>query len=202
MALLSVRAYAKHRGVSHPAVLRALNTGRISSRPDGKIDPAVADAEWDARTDPTRPLNSVTGNPKHRRGADGFSSATLGTGAAGGAGGAGSAIAHVANQYASARAVREAFEAKLSELEFRERSAKLVDADEVRAATFTLARKMRELLLTVPDRVSPILAPIGDALVIHRLLSEELLRVAGEIAKIDLSAPAARARRRSFGSGE
>ena len=42
---LSIRAYARHRGVSHVAVKKAIDTGRISQLPDGTIDPVVADAQ-------------------------------------------------------------------------------------------------------------------------------------------------------------
>jgi hypothetical protein len=50
MAALSQRAYAAHRGVSHTAVQKAIASGRISTLADGRIDPAVADREWDANT--------------------------------------------------------------------------------------------------------------------------------------------------------
>jgi hypothetical protein len=36
---LSIRAYAKVRGVSHVAVLKAIRAGRIPIEPDGAIDP-------------------------------------------------------------------------------------------------------------------------------------------------------------------
>jgi hypothetical protein len=51
---LSVRAYARHRGVSHVAVLKAVNAGRIAREPDGTIDPVKADAAWEAETDPAK----------------------------------------------------------------------------------------------------------------------------------------------------
>ena len=50
----SIRAYARHRGVSHVAVLKAAKEGRISLEPDGTIDPARADAAWERSTDPSR----------------------------------------------------------------------------------------------------------------------------------------------------
>jgi len=51
---LSRRAYALLRGVSHVAVGKAIASGRITTLPDGTIDPDMADREWDANTDPTR----------------------------------------------------------------------------------------------------------------------------------------------------
>ena len=40
---MSLRAYARHRGVALSAVQKAIATGRIHSEPDGRIDPAKAD---------------------------------------------------------------------------------------------------------------------------------------------------------------
>jgi hypothetical protein len=45
VAALSQPAYAAHRGFSHTAVQKAIQSGRISTLPDGRIDPAVADQE-------------------------------------------------------------------------------------------------------------------------------------------------------------
>lgn len=50
MALMSQRQYAAHRGVARSAVQRAINEGRISTTPDGRIDASLADAEWERNT--------------------------------------------------------------------------------------------------------------------------------------------------------
>ena len=50
MPVLSLRAYAKHRGVVMSAVQKAIQSGRIATTPDGKIDSDIADAEWKANT--------------------------------------------------------------------------------------------------------------------------------------------------------
>ena len=47
---LSLRAYARHRGISHTAVQKAIQTGRIELEPDGSIDPDKADAQWSVNT--------------------------------------------------------------------------------------------------------------------------------------------------------
>jgi len=46
--------FARRMGVSPPAVSKAIRTGRISVRADGKIDYASARAQWLANTDPER----------------------------------------------------------------------------------------------------------------------------------------------------
>ncbi len=56
---VSLREYARRRGVSHTAVQKAVAAGRISTEPDGTIDPDRADIEWEANTrqaqDPRQP---------------------------------------------------------------------------------------------------------------------------------------------------
>ncbi len=50
MAAMTQRQYAKHRGVARSAVQRAIRDGRIDTRPDGRIDPDLADRLWEERT--------------------------------------------------------------------------------------------------------------------------------------------------------
>jgi len=50
MALVSQRAYARHRGVSLAAVQKAIKLGRIRTTADGKIDVEQADRDWERNT--------------------------------------------------------------------------------------------------------------------------------------------------------
>ena len=47
---MNVTTYARHRGVSHVAVLKAIKAGRIIKETDGTIDPVKADAAWEQNT--------------------------------------------------------------------------------------------------------------------------------------------------------
>ena len=47
---LSIRAYARHRGVSDTAVHKAIRTGRITPEADGSVDPERADQDWARNT--------------------------------------------------------------------------------------------------------------------------------------------------------
>src|SRR5258708_39390841 len=49
---MSLRGDARHRGVSLRAVQKALKSGRISAREDGRLDADVADANWARNTAP------------------------------------------------------------------------------------------------------------------------------------------------------
>ncbi len=185
---LSIRAYARHRGVSHTAVRKALANGRITAGADRLIDPAEADRQWAAATDVSKPRNSVTGEPKLRRAVPATADPALGAQtlehAANGAGEAGALRA--ASSYAASRGVRESYLARLAKLQFEERSGRLVDADEVRAHLFSLGRRLRDALLGVPDRIAPVLVGQTDQAAIHRLLTEEIMTSLAELS----SAPA------------
>lgn len=155
---MSYRAYARHRGVSPEAVSKAVETGRITVNANGKIDPKKADREWEANTDPSRnaPRNDAE---------------------------ASTASGHGLPPYAQSRAIREAYEARLSKLEYEVKTGKLVNADEVRVAAFNIGRMTRDKLIGLPDRVSSILAGISDSHEIHRLLSAEIRLICEELSK-------------------
>ena len=182
---LSIRAYGRHRGVSHSAVRKALATGRIVAGEDGTIDPALADSQWATSTNLSKPRNSVIGTPKKRRvpGAPSDPLSTLGCGAGEALNGppTGDAARLVAS-YAASRAAREAYLARLTKLEFEERSGKLVDADQVRAHVYGLGRRLRDAFLGLPDRVAPLLVGQSDQATVHRLLTQEIMTCLAELS--------------------
>ena len=184
MAGLTIRGYARHRGVSHTAVRKALATGRITTGADGRIDPVLADQEWATSTNLSKPRNSVTGVPKKRKAPDapsdplGVPGLEEGLAPLSGEGGA----PRLVSSYAASRAAREAYLARLAKLDFEQRSGKLVDADEVRAQIFGLGRRLRDALLGLPDRLAPVLAGQADQAAVHRLLTEEIMVCLAELS--------------------
>jgi len=186
VARLSIRGYARHRGVSHTAVRKALATGRIEADAEGAIDPVAADAQWASSTNLSKPRNSVIGAPKQRRlpGAPSEPVATPDVGAGETLNGSSAGdTARLVSSYAGSRAAREAYLARLAKLDFERKSGKLIDADEVRAQLFALGRRARDSLRGVPDRLAPILVGQTDAAVIHRMLTEEIERGLAELSK-------------------
>ena len=169
-----IRAYAKHRGVTPAAVRKAIKTGRISIQ-NGKIDPEIADSQWRANTDETKPRNSVSGNP----GGLGRTPATPQASAFAASG----QVLPRTGSYAAARTARETFEARLKELDLKVRTGKLISVDEVRIVAFNTNRKSRDLLLAIPDRVSAVVAGLTDASDVHRVLSEETRRACEELSQ-------------------
>jgi hypothetical protein len=169
------------RGVSNVAVSKAVRAGRITLV-RGKIDPKRADREWEENTDQSKPSNSVTGKPQTanpRRSHRGVSpskpmdldepdSPRRGNGSGEG--------------YARARALREAYDARLRKLELDRQMGKIVDVEEVQLGVFNMTRKFRDEILAVPARISVILAAIQDPAELERILEEELERICQELA--------------------
>jgi len=162
--LLSQAKYAEHRGVSRNAVHIAVRTGRIPTTPDGKIDPAIADAAWEANTDPSSPRSVVTGNPYGPNGGapNGLSSAS---------------------QTLHAHKVRQAeIDIAMSELALERERGHLVPAADVEKEAFETARRVRDALASMPDRLAPVLAGILDPLEVRRVLADEVRKACAELA--------------------
>lgn len=165
-----VRAYARHRGVSHPAVINAVKTGRIPVEKDGKIDFAKADAAWRNNTDLTKPKNSVNGDPHRKRqpidplGEQAPDSPET-------------APTDPVRGFARSRAAREGYAALLAKLDYETRTGALIPKDQVRAQEFIVGRRIRDHLLTIADRVAAqvtALAPEADRAEVHRLIDTEV----------------------------
>lgn len=171
-----MREYARRRGISHVAVHKAIKTGRISTV-DGKIDPAQADREWLENTDQSKPRNRVTGKPKRARGKS-TPSKPMDLGNDGEPGGGNGA----ATGYAKARAARELYQAQLTKLELDRQRAILTRVDEVQVGAFNMARKARDQLIALPERLANILAATEDAAEVQLILDEEIEQICQEIA--------------------
>ena len=70
--------------------------------------------------------------------------------------------------------MKAAYEAKLMELQFKERNAELVSITEVKSQAFALARAVRDGMMGIADRLAPQLAASTDARQVHQLLVEEI----------------------------
>ena len=172
---MGIRAYARHRNVTPAAVRKAIQTRRITAV-DGVIDPEAADQEWAANTDESKPRNSVSGYPGGHAGRPAASVSPSSR--------AGGSSLPRTNGYAAARAIRETYEAKIRELDYKLRTGELVRVDTARVAYSNATRRARDLLLAIPDRVGPIVAGLTDESEIHRVLSEEIRRACQELSEI------------------
>ena len=158
---MSLRAYARHRGVSLRAVQKALKSGRISAREDGRLDADVADANWARNTaprpqppvdsqqasgsKPAKPAppprtSTITPRPVRRR--EPSEPPRLESGL----------------EYSKARAVRESYLARLAKIDFEERTASWSAAMRSRSRRSTGSAQFRDGMLNIPDRLAAVLA--------------------------------------------
>lgn len=160
MAAISLRAYAKHRGVTLKAVQKAIESGRILTTADGKIEPGRADADWARNTGPKARRTAGAAAPApHPRAEQARPEPASGGGL----------------DYAMARAIIANYEARLVKLDYEERIKKLVKADEVSIAAFNLFRMFRDRVLNMPDRVvGALLAEFREALRARGISPEEI----------------------------
>jgi hypothetical protein len=142
---LSIRAYARHRGVSHVSVLRAAKAGRIPQEPDGTIDPAKADAAWDAQTDPARkapapvlektapipPVQAAPSSPPQRE-----------------------ALPATGTNFNQARTAHEVAKAQKARIQVQRLKDEVIDRANALALVFKLARQERDAWVTWPARVA------------------------------------------------
>ena len=169
---LSLRAYSKHRGVSLPAVQKAIRSGRITTRPDGKVDPEQADADWERNTTPRTDRSGLRTKtvPRSYWPAVGSqqpqSEPLLGN----------------LTSFATARSVREQYLARLTKIQFEKETGKLVGRDEVQVAAFNKFRTFRDGMLNIPDRVSAQIASETDAGKVHQILTAEIRKALLEFA--------------------
>lgn len=86
---------------------------------------------------------------------------------------------------AKSQAKKEAFRAKLVELEYEERIGTLVRKEEVERESFRVGRLVRDGVLNVPARLAGILAAESDQRKVHDLLEKELRQALEALALDD-----------------
>ena len=142
---LSIRAYARHRGVSHVAVKKAIDTGRITPQADGTIEPNRADLEWAQNTVAARkPVAAKTPSPAAEpiRPASAPVEPVAPTLSGGG------------TSLLQARTVNEVVKAQTNKVRLAQLKGDLVDRSQAIAHVFRLARTERDAWLNWPARIS------------------------------------------------
>ena len=174
---ISIRAYARHRGVTDTAVRKAIQAGRITPEADGTIEPDKADLDWARNTESPR---SGTQQRAPRVKAPDLSGA-----------GEAASTGQGSTSLLQARTVNEVVKAQTNKVRLQRLKGELVDRSEAIAHVFKLARTERDAWLNWPARVSALLAAdLGvDAHLLHVALENtirEHLQELGDVRpKID-----------------
>lgn len=148
--LITPDEYAKQRGVSGRAVRKAIATGRLvqgAFREGGrwKIDPAVADQEWQRNTAPQFQRENKGGGRGPSKRAPAAAPPVAGD----------APMPKVPSQ-AQAAAVRTMYQARLLELDLKERQGLLVPKADVERVWFEEGRRVRDAVRRTPQQM------IGD----------------------------------------
>ena len=164
--LVTQAEYARRRGVAKSAVNKAVTERRISLI-DGKIDPAVADIQWErntrARADSGQattqlPLATV---PASLPPPEVLPPSSADEG-----------------EYSVNRARRERYEADLAQMKLLEQQGDLVRVVEVRAEIGKRVGQLKNNLLQIPSRMAYLLSPEARA-----ALDLELRNVLSSVAE-------------------
>jgi hypothetical protein len=176
---VSLRAYARMRGCSLTAVQKAIASKRITTLPDGTIDPERANQEWAKNTFAGQTIGRKPTAPAPPRGGSAQPKAPQPPVIPQ----AGEVSSDPVAAYLRARAVNETFKAKVSQLEYEERTGKLILA--VRASEYaaTFSAIVKDGLMAMPDRLAPMLAAVDDEKAIHRMLAAEVSALLRKVSK-------------------
>lgn len=197
-APLSLRAYARHRGVSAPAVLKAVASGRLKAslvrdeQGHAKVaDVALADREWTAATDITKAPLAVKARAAAAARVNSSSPAPPPPATPA----AEVASAEVASadddnesesgfqgtlSLSDALAQEKTWKARLAELDYKQRSGELVDAADVEARIVEDYGQCRTKLLGLARKAKSALPHLThtDVLALDALVREALEQLA------------------------
>jgi len=136
---ISIRAYARHRGVTDTAVHKAIRAGRITPEADGTIDPDKADREWERNSEAPR-------SGTRKQAVKVAVPEAAGEGAPALPGGGTSLL--------QAKTVNEVVKAQTNKVRLARLKGELVDRSQAIAHVFKLARAERDAWLNWPARTS------------------------------------------------
>lgn len=158
--LLTVSAYARHRGCDEKAVRKAIDENRISAQPgkNGRrmIDPEVADIQWSRNT------RARVGAAAAEAGPD-LLSAPGAPGAAGSQATDPKASGAAPAGYTEARARTELANAGMAELQLAKLQGEVRDVSDIKRGGFDIARELRDAMDSSVNTLATELAPLNGA---------------------------------------
>jgi hypothetical protein len=180
---MGVVEYARHRGVSHPAVIRAINEKRIKKERNGKIDSEKADAAWALRTDPVQSMHRApqafdraSAHTPAPAPVQAHNEPTLGMGE------------KVALRIAMQRLRKETAQADTAEIERDKLKDSLLGRAVVDEHIASFSQMVRDHLLALPDRLAASLAAVDSAATAHRILKADVDAALRKLSKAVASA--------------
>lgn len=149
--LITQAEYARRRDVSRQYIHRLVTQGKIPTDEHKRIDPDIADAVLAQLADPARRLGEMP-----EESADALPAENYDADPATEANGNGH------TSFAKFRSAREAYQAKLAQLDYEERAAKLVRKEDIEREAYDAARLIRDRFLAVPQEIAGTLVGMTD----------------------------------------
>lgn len=198
--LVGARELGRLLNVSHSAVCRAADDGRLSKSvhkvgKGRRYDPVLARSEWEQNTDRRKRVNKGAGGrpPKPKRKRQTTPAATTapmfpglepvpdddgGDDAPENENGKGRSLNEL-------RRIGVALKARREQIELDKMEGRLVDVDVVKGEWFNLVRRARDRLLMIRDRLTPLLAAESDEARVGSMLDDEILAALRILADSD-----------------
>lgn len=188
--LIGIREAARRIGVSDTAVRKAIAAGRVnvaghtetSNRP--LLSWPECQTEWSANSDAGKRTHfGSQGSPRRAKDQpqpvadpEPLRQPDLEIEQDGGV------VIHDTMTMNEAKTAKAIYDARLARMDYEEQQRILVKSEDVRSQAFRLARSARDELLTIEDRLSPILASETDLTAVRSIIREEIRRVCERIA--------------------
>lgn len=157
--LMGVTAYARHRGCDLKTVIEACEANRISYIIKGTrklIDPKEADVEWERNTDQKfNPKNYVEDKQ----------------------------IKTKAPPFQESRAVREAYNARITKLEYEQKRGSLIEKEKVKNQSANTSTIIKNNLRQIPIKIAAEIASETDPHKIEMLLLKEIDEALEELSR-------------------
>ncbi len=174
---ISIRAYARHRGISDAAVRKAIKTGRVTPEPDGTIDTAKADRQWQTNTNQQPSSSNLKAVPDMafdavRETLKENSMPVAGSG----------------TTFIQARTANEVLKAQTNRIRLQKLKGELIDRAKVLAHVYKLARTERDAWINWPARISSTMAAelSVDAHTMHVTLERYVREHLSELAEFKI----------------
>lgn len=155
--IMTKAQYAKHRGVSRQMIGKLAKDDRILLTADGMVDCELSDVLLDNFSDA-----SLKNQQTQTRDNVMTQLSEIGS-------------------YSEQRALLTQYKAGLAKIELDKASGTVVDTATVQYAAFDTARRVRDSILNLPDRLAPLLAAESDVHTVRTLLDTELRRALDEL---------------------
>ena len=181
MELMTKAQYAEYRGVSRPAITKLVKNGRLIVNPDGLVDVEMSDLILDNFSRPSQgtrvpretPTTSATRPRKVKRSKEekqAFKDMMA------------AITGH--HDYNTARGMLTSYMADLKKLELQEKQGEMIHIDIIAREAFECARRTRDAILAIEDRVADILAAETDRTKVKEILNTEHRNALEELANM------------------